>query len=83
MTDFDTDALVARFQSRAEAVRRRNIPPVEGPARQQFIEQAKDDFRDFAMLGDAQATMEDGVLVLRIDLRPKSEVNLRSSQSRS
>ncbi|MFI5044685.1 MAG: hypothetical protein ACHQDC_07825, partial [Acidimicrobiales bacterium] len=27
-------------------------------------------FQDFAILGDAQATIEDGVLVLRIDLRP-------------
>jgi hypothetical protein len=26
---------------------------------------------DFAMLGDAEATLDDGVLVLRIDLRPK------------
>jgi hypothetical protein len=30
------------------------------------------DYQDFAMIGDAAATMEDGVLVLRIDLRPKS-----------
>ncbi|MDQ1360860.1 MAG: hypothetical protein QOJ44_1237 [Acidimicrobiaceae bacterium] len=26
---------------------------------------------DFAMLGDAEAALDDGVLVLRIDLRPK------------
>ncbi len=25
---------------------------------------------DYAMLGDAEATIEDGVLVLRVDLRP-------------
>jgi len=25
---------------------------------------------DYAMLGDAEASIEDGVLVLRVDLRP-------------
>lgn len=35
------------------------------------MEQAQIDFMDFAMLGDAEATLEDGVLVLRVDLRPR------------
>ena len=30
------------------------------------------DIRDFAIIGDAQTSIDDGVLVLRIDLRPKS-----------
>jgi len=59
-----------RFRERAEAVRRRSVPPVEGPERQRFIEAAKIDFQDFAMLGDAVATLVDGVLRLEIDLRP-------------
>ena len=46
------------------------LPPIEGPDRQRFIEQAQTDFMDYAMLGDAEATIEDGVLVFRIDLRP-------------
>jgi hypothetical protein len=33
-------------------------------------EQAQVDFQDFAIIGDADAALEDGVLVLRIDLRP-------------
>jgi len=37
-----------------------------------FLKQAQDDFQDYAIVGDAEATMEDGVLVLRVDLRPKS-----------
>lgn len=37
-----------------------------------FIAQAQVDFQDFAMVGDADASIEDGVLVLRIDLRPDS-----------
>ncbi len=62
--------MVARFRARAEAVRNRGLPPVEGPDRQRFIEQAQTDFMDYAMLADAEASIEDGVLVFRIDLRP-------------
>jgi hypothetical protein len=67
---FDPQAMVGRFRARAEAVRSRGLPPVEGPERQRFKEQAQMDFMDFAMIGDAQADLEDGVLTLRIDLRP-------------
>ncbi len=67
---FDPEAMVARFARRAEAVRTRGLPPVEGPERQRFKEQAQLDFMDFAMLGDAEVSLEDGVLILRIDLRP-------------
>ncbi|MCJ7672711.1 MAG: hypothetical protein MUP67_11800 [Acidimicrobiia bacterium] len=66
----DVDAMIQRFRDRAEAVRGRPLPPVAGPERQKFVEQAQLDFQDFAMLGDAQAELVDGVLVLRIDLRP-------------
>jgi hypothetical protein len=68
--DFDPAEMVARFRSRAEAVRNRGLPPIEGPDRQRFIEQAQVDFMDYAMLGDAEASIEDGVLTFRIDLRP-------------
>jgi hypothetical protein len=51
-------------------VKRRPLPPVAGEERQHFLAQAQSDFQDFAMLGDAIATIEDGVLTLRIDLRP-------------
>lgn len=70
--DFDAAAMIQRFQERAQAVKTRGIPPVEGPERKRFIERAQIDFMDYAMLGDAQATLEDGILVLRIDLRPSS-----------
>jgi hypothetical protein len=66
----DVDAMLARFRDRAEAVRKRPLPPVAGPERQQFIEQAQLDFQDYAMLGDAKWTFVDGVLTLTIDLRP-------------
>ena len=68
--DFDVEAMIARYRERAAAVRRRPLPPVEGDQRKAFIEQANLDFMDFAIVGDAAGTIEDGVLVLRVDLRP-------------
>lgn len=67
---FDVDAMIQRFRDRAAAVRNRNLPPVAGEERTRFIEQAQVDFQDFAMLGDAEGSLEDGILTLRIDLRP-------------
>ena len=73
MSGFDADAMLERFRERAASVRRRQIPPVEGEARREFVRQAEVDFQDFAILGDARATVEDGVLVLRVDLRPPDQ----------
>ncbi|HPU39217.1 MAG TPA: hypothetical protein PLS63_06555 [Microthrixaceae bacterium] len=72
MDPFDPQAMVDRFKERAASVKRRQIPPVEGDARKEFIRQAELDFRDFAMVGDADVSLDDGVLVMRIDLRPGS-----------
>jgi len=63
--------MVDRFRARANAVRDRGMPPIEGPERARFKEQMQVDFMDYAMLGDAQAELVDGILVLRVDLRPK------------
>ena len=71
MAEFDAEQMIQRFRDRAASVKRRTLPPVAGDERQQFLAQAKVDFQDFAMLGDAHATVDDGVLVLRIDLRAK------------
>jgi len=68
--ELDVDAMVQRFRDRAAAVRNRPLPPIAGEERTAFIRQAQLDYQDFAMVGDATATVEDGVLVLRIDLRP-------------
>jgi radical SAM superfamily enzyme YgiQ (UPF0313 family) len=62
--------MVRRFRERAEAVRTRGMPPIEGPERARFREQAQRDFADFAMIGDAETELVDGILTLRIDLRP-------------
>ena len=73
MDELDVDAMLARFRERADAVRDRGLPPVAGPERQRFVEQAKFDFQDFAMVGDATWEFADGILTLRVDLNPDHE----------
>jgi hypothetical protein len=70
---FDPQALVERFRQRAEAVKTRGLPPVEGPERRRFREQAQTDYQDFAIVGDAEASLVDGILTLRVDLRPPAD----------
>ena len=66
----DLDAMLQRFRDRAHAVKERPLPPIAGDERTRFIEQAQMDFQDFAIIGDAAATLTDGVLTLTVDLRP-------------
>jgi hypothetical protein len=65
--------MLRRFQARAKAVRQRGIPPLEGPDRKRFIDQARIDFQDYAIIGDASGTIQDGILTLTVDLRPKPD----------
>tara|TARA_B100000700_G_scaffold183080_1_gene201964 strand:- start:778 stop:996 length:219 start_codon:yes stop_codon:yes gene_type:complete len=69
--ELDINAMLQRFQARAEAVKKRDLPPIGGEERQLFIEQAQQDFMDYAIIGDAKGSMADGVLTLEIDLRGK------------
>jgi hypothetical protein len=62
--------MIERFAERARAVKERGIPPIEGPERQAFVRRAQLDFQDYAMLADAEGSLVDGILTLRIDLRP-------------
>jgi hypothetical protein len=71
--DFDVEAMIRRFRERATAVRSRGMPPLEGADRRRFLERMQLDYQDFAMLGDATGSVEDGFLVLRVDLRPPTE----------
>lgn len=68
MAQFDVDAMLERFRDRADAVRRRPLPPVAGEGRKAFIEQAETDYTDFALVGGAVWSVEDNQLVLRIPL---------------
>ena len=69
----DVDAMLERFRARAQAVRERPLPPVAGPERQRFVEQAELDHQDFAIVGDATWEFADGVLTLRVDLNPPEQ----------
>jgi hypothetical protein len=68
--ELDLEAMIQRFRDRATAARNRNLPPVGGEERARFLEQQQIDFQDYAIIGDATASIEDGFLVLRVDLRP-------------
>ena len=69
MAQFDVDAMIARFQQRAQAVRDRPLPPVAGGERQKFIDQAQKDFTDFALVANASWEIDDNHLVLKIPLQ--------------
>jgi hypothetical protein len=71
--DFDVGAMIQRFRERAKAVRNRGVPPLEGDDRKRFVEQARLDYMDYAMLGDAEGSLDEGILTLRVDLRPKAD----------
>jgi hypothetical protein len=68
--EFDVEGMIGRFRDRAAAVRRRGLPPVEGDERRRIMEQMQLDYMDFAILGDAEGSLDEGILTLRIDLRP-------------
>jgi hypothetical protein len=73
MAAFDPNEMIERFKDRAASVKRRSLPPVSGEERQAFLNQAQSDFQDFAIIGDAVASVEDGVLVLRVNLAGDSK----------
>jgi len=73
VAELDIDAMLQRFRDRAAAVKKRPLPPVEGEGRKAFMEQQQNDFMDFAIIGDSEIDLVDGVLTLRIDLRPTAD----------
>lgn len=68
MAEFDVDAMLERYRERADAVRNRPMPPVEGDARRLFMEQAETDYTDYLLVGSASWAVEGSDLVLRIPL---------------
>lgn len=73
MAELDVNAMIERFRERAESVKRRPLPPVAGAERTRFVQQAQADYQDFAMIGDAEGELDDGILTLRVDLRPADQ----------
>lgn len=68
MAEFDVDAMLARYEERAEAVKDRPLPPVAGEERKKFIAQAEVDYTDYSLIARAAWSVEDGNLVLRIPI---------------
>lgn len=69
MDQLDLDAIISRYKERADAVKRRNLPPVGGDERKAFIKQAEQDFLDYSLIADSTANLQDGVLTFTVDLR--------------
>jgi hypothetical protein len=69
----DIDGMIQRFKERAQAVKTRPLPPIAGEERARFVRQAQLDYQDYAIISDAEASLDDGVLTLRIDLRRQAE----------
>ena len=68
MAQLDVKEFLDRFNERASAVKERGIPPLEGEARQRFIQQAEKDYLDYSLVGGASWSIEEGHLVLKIAL---------------
>ena len=63
-------AVVYQIYPRSFAGSGGRVGTLEGADRKRFVERMQLDYQDFAMLGDAEGAVEDGFLVLRVDLRP-------------
>jgi hypothetical protein len=68
MASFDVDAFIERFRQRADAVRERGVPPLEGEARRKYIESAERDHLDYRLVASASWEVEGADLILRIPL---------------
>jgi hypothetical protein len=76
----DTEAMLQRFQERAEVVREGGMPPLEGVMRLAWLKQKQYDYQDFAMISDCDIVLEDGILTLTLDLRPQiCDATIRNS----
>lgn len=62
------DEFLKRFEDRADAVRKRGVPPLEGKARKQFVASAEKDYFDYSLIASASWSVDEGELVLRISL---------------
>ncbi|MGY6500566.1 MAG: hypothetical protein ACXIVQ_06750 [Acidimicrobiales bacterium] len=69
----DLDEMIQRFRDRAQAVKNRPLPPIAGEERARFVKQAQLDYQDFAIIADAEASLDDGILTLRVDMRPPAD----------
>ena len=65
---FNVEEFIDRYKERAEAVKRRSIPPVGGDDRTAFIKQAEIDFQDYMIIADSEFKVEKDYLVFKYKL---------------
>ena len=65
---FNVEEFINRYKERAEAVKRRSIPPVGGDDRTAFIKQAEIDFQDYMIIADSEFKVENDYLVFKYKL---------------
>ena len=58
MAQLDVGEFLKRFRDRADAVRERGIPPLEGEARRTFVESMELDYLDYSLVGSATWAVE-------------------------
>ena len=68
MDSFNTDDFIARYKERAEAVKKRSIPPVGGEERAAFIKQAEFDYLDYSLVASSEIEISDTEMILKITL---------------
>jgi hypothetical protein len=65
---FNVDEFISRYKERAEAVKKRSIPPVGGDDRLAFIKQAESDYQDFMMIADSEIEITEDYLIFKYKL---------------
>ena len=65
---FNVDEFISRYKERAEAVKKRSIPPVGGDDRMAFIKQAESDYQDFMIIADSEIEVTEEYLIFKYKL---------------
>ena len=65
---FNVEEFISRYKERAEAVKKRSIPPVGGDDRMAFIKQAELDYQDFMMIADSEIEITEDYLIFKYKL---------------
>ena len=73
METFNTDNFLSRFKERADAVKKRSIPPVAGDDRNAFIKQAELDYLDFSLVANSEIEITSDSLIFKIELSPATD----------
>ena len=73
METFNTDNFLSRFKERADAVKKRSIPPVGGDDRNAFIKQAELDYLDFSLVANSEIEITSDSLIFKIELSPATD----------